>query len=72
METIVLKTTYRGINGKTERKHIYTTDTDIDQEEKTKRDHQIIQNDLEFADGAQLFIEKIHANKCAKGSETTT
>ena len=58
METITLKTTYRGINGKAERQHLYTTDVDMGQEEKTKRDHQIIQNDLEFADDAQLFIEK--------------
>ena len=67
METIILKTTYRGINGKTERRHIYTTDTDIDQEERAKRDHQIVQNDLEFADDTQLFIAKdTHEQMCGR------
>ena len=70
METIILKTTYRRISGKAERQHLYTTDTDMGKEEKIKRDHQIIQNDLEFADDTQLCIEKIHVGKCAKGSET--
>ena len=72
METTILKATYRRISGKTERQHLYITDTDMGQEGKIKRAHQIIQNDLEFADDAQLFIEKIHTNKCSKGSETTT
>ena len=58
METIILKTTYRGINDKKERQYLHTRDTDMNQEKGKRQDRQIIQNDLEYADDAQLFIEK--------------
>ena len=47
-----------GISDKKERQHLCTTDIDMNQEEQTKRSRQIIQNDLEYADDTQLFIEK--------------
>ena len=58
VETIILKTTYRRTNGKTERQQLHTIDIDVGQEEKIKRDHQIIQNDIEFADDTRLCVEK--------------
>ena len=44
----------------------------MNQETGKRQDRQIIQNDLEYADEKQLFIEEPHMDKCAKESETMT
>ena len=67
METIRIGTTYRRNNDRNERQFFYDTDEKEQQEKQANGKHHLIQNDLEYADDTQLFMEKdTHGQICER------
>ena len=67
MATVITQTTYRGINNKTENRNLNNGDSDMRREREKEQNHQIVQNALEYANDAQIFIAKgTHEQICER------